>query len=403
MEISRVEDEFSDKTSSENENERQRTVRDDDNDHGASSSDSLMERQRPNRRKFRWREKNVSNGAEGPVRSCPYCGKKFSPGQALGGHIRMHEKPKAYKSVPKVLSTVTDKKEKGDNTCFICKERFPSIMSLCGHMRNHPERDWKGIRPPNSDETTPEPDTRLLQQEPAKNLPNCISNWSVTGKRGRKASIKDKLAINRVPEKKRKLRNSEDGNQSKFPRQELKTEKAASILEEEDILEKDLPEEGEIIEEELNIRKVDDGSSISEDVLTNSFSTFQALGIQRVSHGKINDFDHLGELAFSDATIVDKKHREASSSGSNVGKSKKIARHGKTYQARSNHKICLQMETADNPLSRITSQEEAKEVGFRGEPAGESGFDHKASLSPEAIQAGTAKMLDFDLNLPHEE
>ncbi|XP_057954075.1 zinc finger protein ZAT9-like [Malania oleifera] len=36
----------------------------------------------------------------------------------------------------------------GGNVCFVCNRSFRSPKSLFGHMRTHPERSWRGIRPP---------------------------------------------------------------------------------------------------------------------------------------------------------------------------------------------------------------------------------------------------------------
>ena len=32
--------------------------------------------------------------------------------------------------------------------CFVCQRRFPSEKALSGHMKQHPGRSWRGLRPP---------------------------------------------------------------------------------------------------------------------------------------------------------------------------------------------------------------------------------------------------------------
>ncbi|XVF04872.1 hypothetical protein REPUB_Repub05bG0122500 [Reevesia pubescens] len=116
---------------------------------------------------------------------CPVCSKGFTSGKALGGHIRIHMNgskngrhrkisklqprniycAKAKKRISKnmVLSKATDgavdqplNDQEGNEkvSCCICNKDFRSLKSLFGHMRNHPERSWRGIRPPPSDKNS---------------------------------------------------------------------------------------------------------------------------------------------------------------------------------------------------------------------------------------------------------
>ncbi|MQL79852.1 hypothetical protein Taro_012284 [Colocasia esculenta] len=79
-------------------------------------------------------------------------------------------------------------------TCSLCGKSFPSRKSLYGHMRCHPEREWRGIKPP--------PGTRM-RAPPSSSSPSRLSvvpfltgsasdpqwpGWSITQKRGRKGT-----------------------------------------------------------------------------------------------------------------------------------------------------------------------------------------------------------------------
>ncbi|KAL3508303.1 hypothetical protein ACH5RR_027704 [Cinchona calisaya] len=170
-------------------------------------------------------------------RICHVCGKGFRSGKALGGHMRIHfqtnknfifsgQSPSIIKSKKWKRELVEKKKDpinyKSSNddtapTCSICGKNFPSMKSLFGHMRCHPEREWRGIQPPApssaaavvkasplssvSDAEPPQPqrghddDDDLDQMDSAVvadgvetvDLTKCLGGWSVTAKRGRKA------------------------------------------------------------------------------------------------------------------------------------------------------------------------------------------------------------------------
>jgi len=110
-------------------------------------------------------------------RVCEYCGKEFSSGKAWGGHKRHHLKnDKDLKKAKKLeLTKIQREKTKkhelklsksnasrcntikagdvsvasgGKPTCCLCAKVFPSMNSLFGHMRFHPDRGWKGTQPP---------------------------------------------------------------------------------------------------------------------------------------------------------------------------------------------------------------------------------------------------------------
>ncbi|OMO51164.1 reverse transcriptase [Corchorus capsularis] len=116
---------------------------------------------------------------------CPVCSRGFSSGKALGGHIRIHTKgiknsrhrklsklqprnyihrAKAKKRIskktglpPKAAADDDDLNNKDDDedekfSCAVCNKEFRSKKSLFGHMRNHPDRKWRGIKPPPNSE-----------------------------------------------------------------------------------------------------------------------------------------------------------------------------------------------------------------------------------------------------------
>ncbi|KAL2247745.1 UNVERIFIED_CONTAM: Zinc finger protein ZAT2 [Sesamum indicum] len=93
--------------------------------------------------------------------------------------------------------------------CMICGREFPSMKSLFGHMRCHPERDWRGIRPPStakinsSDHTSSLWDTDQDQvdvvvstsqgNDQVVDLVESLRGWPVTARRGRKALTADSM------------------------------------------------------------------------------------------------------------------------------------------------------------------------------------------------------------------
>lgn len=164
------------------------------------------------------------------VRVCEFCGKEFMNGKALGGHIRIHnqeknrassskktdesrqrkQKAKCEKHVPEDLPALEkgrdfDCTEKDEETpsCYICDRNFPSMKSLFGHMRFHPERNWRGVQPPAQEkygsctrevesvnQRTTDQDTACLEAGSSGcfvDLLKGLTSWSRTEKRGRKS------------------------------------------------------------------------------------------------------------------------------------------------------------------------------------------------------------------------
>lgn len=135
-------------------------------------------------------------------RVCEFCGKTFSSGKAWGGHKRHHLKTmkeaknlalnvhnssnKLKKTASKLAISRPNMIKAGDvrmsdkgPTCCLCHKNFPSMNSLFGHMRFHPDRGWKGTKPPSSLSVV------TTKNGLEKDLLAYMSGWSKTDKRGR--------------------------------------------------------------------------------------------------------------------------------------------------------------------------------------------------------------------------
>ncbi|KAK4420608.1 Zinc finger protein ZAT2 [Sesamum alatum] len=66
-------------------------------------------------------------------------------------------------------------------SCMICGKEFPSMKSLFGHMRCHPDRDWRGIRPPSAAKNSSDHSCNSLSDAETQ------KGWPVAARRGRKA------------------------------------------------------------------------------------------------------------------------------------------------------------------------------------------------------------------------
>nr|BAA19113.1 tapetum-specific zinc finger protein 1 [Petunia x hybrida] len=148
------------------------------------------------------------------TRICEVCNKGFSSGKALGGHMRIHvQAAKKLLSVGKkckklnpfgsryykkrILLQQDDHQDNYNNDiknqlapiCSVCGKNFPSMKSLFGHMRSHPERAWRGIQPPapNKNSCLSSASNEIAATTKSGDL--SVPGWSVKAKRGRKGTI----------------------------------------------------------------------------------------------------------------------------------------------------------------------------------------------------------------------
>ncbi|RAL45926.1 hypothetical protein DM860_006080 [Cuscuta australis] len=165
-----------------------------------------------------------SAAAEKKEHVCADCGKVFSSGKALGGHMSSAHvqagRDYSYKKKKKTplrrgggggsAAAFSDEDEEaaedeedlalreyyrgidGKIRCNLCGKRFPSRKSLFGHMRCHPERGYRGMEPPIDEaEDSGEEDRRRrhLPHQPGGGagveLERLLWGWSVKGTRGR--------------------------------------------------------------------------------------------------------------------------------------------------------------------------------------------------------------------------
>lgn len=133
---------------------------------------------------------------------CPVCGKGFKSGKALGGHKRMHNQAATTSTsstnrnfmYKKPRATATATATATTSICPTCFKTFQSRKALYGHMRSHPERNWRGIQPPSSSSSSLSStdiddgeniiDSVALPPPPPSPL---TLSWAITAKRGRKS------------------------------------------------------------------------------------------------------------------------------------------------------------------------------------------------------------------------
>ena len=124
---------------------------------------------------------------------CNFCHRKFSCGQALGGHKRIHSTKFQSEKFKYKVDHSPSSSEKSDTIepdivnrdigkfqCCLCFKEFKSSKSLSGHMKYHPNRNWRGIQPPQPELALTSP-ILMLPEHDKDGLPR----WTKTAKRGR--------------------------------------------------------------------------------------------------------------------------------------------------------------------------------------------------------------------------
>ncbi|KAL8160169.1 hypothetical protein V2J09_001706 [Rumex salicifolius] len=87
-----------------------------------------------------------------------------------------------------VKGYVADLMRNGKLECPVCKKSFLSDKPLYGHMRCHPERDYRGMQPPKKTGSSCSEIADVADSGPPPDL--TPRGWSVKGKRGRPKKIK---------------------------------------------------------------------------------------------------------------------------------------------------------------------------------------------------------------------
>ncbi|KAL1815856.1 hypothetical protein DCAR_0520191 [Daucus carota subsp. sativus] len=149
-------------------------------------------------------------------RVCPQCNKEFGSGKALGGHMRIHaEAIRKQQRRQKMVGKLKDEEDgvgfqrlmNKKAVCNLCGKNFPSMKSVYGHMRCHPDRDWRGIQPPDevlvenldqriSDEDYEEEDDGSVgggDCGPVGDLLADIPKWGEKARRGQKGVRKSSV------------------------------------------------------------------------------------------------------------------------------------------------------------------------------------------------------------------
>ncbi|GER26633.1 C2H2-like zinc finger protein [Striga asiatica] len=132
--------------------------------------------------------------------SCRICRKAFDSEKGLAGHMRVHsrkaeeERLKLKPKKPLKKKTIKIKNLQEDDShgiikkkpvCVVCDRSFSSLKSLYGHMRCHPDRDWRGINPPKSPFFSRSSARKTDDTFEENDEKGCFKDWEVKARRGR--------------------------------------------------------------------------------------------------------------------------------------------------------------------------------------------------------------------------
>ncbi|XP_012836844.1 PREDICTED: uncharacterized protein LOC105957467 [Erythranthe guttata] len=97
--------------------------------------------------------------------NCTVCERAFGNAKALAGHMRWHlpkakeRKPNSDLIVVKKPKLIAPRPEAAAAessvarilNCPVCYKSFVSDRAVHGHMKKHPDRNWRGMKPPITD------------------------------------------------------------------------------------------------------------------------------------------------------------------------------------------------------------------------------------------------------------
>lgn len=149
----------------------------------------------------------------------------------------------------------------GSLKCEFCNKEFTSWKALYGHMRSHPERPWRGMKPPTSSSSSSA--AAFRGGSPPVDCSTSLTPWPITAKRGGTGSP---------------LPSSSSSNQ------EEQINKKREIIDEEEN-----DHTNGTHDHQIDLKDLTSMNNKYQCVLCNkSFSSHQALGGHKSSHKKRN-------------------------------------------------------------------------------------------------------------------